>query len=64
MSNKEISPAKLQPLVKLYKDAYSYYKVHPELVKEIQISNPAVEDAAYTLVANALLNLDEVITKN
>jgi hypothetical protein len=62
--NKEISPAKLQPLVKLYKDAYSYYKVHPELVKEIQISNPAVEDAAYTLVANALLNLDEVITKN
>ena len=62
--NRQISSAKLQPLVKLYKDAYSYYKVHPELVKEIQISNPSVEDATYTLVANALLNLDEVITKN
>lgn len=62
--NKKITQAKLQPLVKLYKDAYTYYKVHPELVKEIQISNPTTEDAAFTLVANALLNLDEVITKN
>jgi hypothetical protein len=33
-------------------------------VKEIQIANPAVEDAAFTLVANAMLNLDVIITKN
>jgi hypothetical protein len=62
--NKPISPTLLQPLLKLYKDSQAYYKSHPELVKEIQIANPEVEDAAFTLVANAMLNLDVIITKN
>jgi hypothetical protein len=62
--NKPISPTLLQPLVKLYKDSKTYYKSHPELVKEIQVENPDVEDAAFALVANAMLNLDVIITKN
>jgi hypothetical protein len=62
--NKPISPTLLQPLVKLYKDSKTYYKSHPELVKEIQVENPNVEDAAFALVANAMLNLDVIITKN
>jgi hypothetical protein len=61
---KNIAPPKLQPLVKLYWDAHTYYRNHPELVKEVHIMKPSVEAAAFTLVANALLNLDEVITKN
>jgi hypothetical protein len=50
--------------VKLYKDSKTYYNSHPELVKEIQVENPDVEDAAFALVANAMLNLDVIITKN
>jgi hypothetical protein len=62
--NTDMSPTKLKPLLALYEESKKYYQNHPELVYEIQLSNPDAEDAAFTLVANAMLNLDEVITKN
>jgi hypothetical protein len=62
--NTDMSPTKLKPLLALYEESKKYYQNHPELVDEIQLSNPDAVDAAFTLVANAMLNLDEVITKN
>ena len=65
--NKNISPAKLQALIKLYHEAYSRMKNDKDKTCEIigeanWHDNP--ETAALVVVANAMLNLDEVITKN
>jgi len=64
---KPITPTKLEALKKLYDDAYSKMKNDKEKTCEIigeenEHNNP--ETAALVVVANAMLNLDEVITKN
>ena len=64
---KSISPAKLNALSSLYTTAYNKYKNDPKNTCEIigvndPHNNP--ETAALVIVANALLNLDEVVTKN
>jgi hypothetical protein len=64
---KPISPQKLQALTTLYQTAYTKYKADKEATCELigvndGHNNP--ETAALVVVANALLNLDEAITKN
>jgi hypothetical protein len=64
---KPISAAKLNALTALYNTAYNQYKNDPQNTCEIigvndLHNNP--ETAALVIVANALLNLDEVVTKN
>ncbi|MHA4810981.1 DUF1553 domain-containing protein [Flavitalea flava] len=62
-----IEPANLVILKKLYDKAYAAYSQKPELACEV-VGEPGVhanpETAACVVVAGALLNLDEVITKN
>jgi len=64
---KPITANKLQALKKLYGDAYTKMKNDKDKTCEIigemnEHDNP--ETAALVVVANAMLNLDEVITKN
>jgi hypothetical protein len=64
---KPIPPAKQEVLKHLYDTAYHQYKNDPdktcEMIGEKNIhDNP--ETAAWVVVASALLNLDEVVTKN
>ncbi len=65
--NKPISSAKLNALKKLYDDAYSKMKADKDKTCEIigeQNDHNNAETAALVVVANAMLNLDELITKN
>jgi hypothetical protein len=62
-----IAPQKLEALIKLYNSAYNKFKNDADKTCEIigmNSSNNNPETAALVVVANALLNLDEVITKN
>jgi hypothetical protein len=64
---KPITPTKLEALKKLYDEAYLKMKNDKEktcemIGEENEHNNP--ETAALVVVANAMLNLDEVITKN
>ncbi|MBS1946732.1 MAG: DUF1553 domain-containing protein [Bacteroidetes bacterium] len=64
---KPIAPGKLGALKKLYDDAYSKMKTDKnktnELIGELN-EHDDPETAALVVVANAMLNLDELITKN
>lgn len=67
MLYKPITIAKLQALENLYHSAYSKFKSDSEKTCEmIGVNNERnnAETAALVVVANALLNLDELITKN
>lgn len=62
-----IAPQKSEALVRLYNNAYNRFKNSPDKTCEIigvndSHNNP--KTAALVVVASALLNLDEVITKN
>ena len=64
---KEIDDKSLEALMKLYDTAYSQFKA--DISKATQLladknDNVNAETAALTIVANAMLNLDEVVTKN
>jgi mono/diheme cytochrome c family protein len=64
---KPIAPATLQTLVKLYNEALPKFKASKDMTCEMvgvmdEHNNP--ETAALIVVANAMLNLDELITKN
>ena len=64
---KSISPSKLSVLVKLYNESLQKFKKDRDKTCEMigvddKHNNP--ETAAMVVVANAILNLDEVITKN
>lgn len=64
---KPIPAAKLKVLTMLYNTAYTNYKNKPETACEMIGANDEhnhPETAALVVVANALLNLDEVVTKN
>ena len=65
---KKIPEQTLQSLVKLYQKALAKFKKDKTAAKEFsgeKNNNQAPEEkAALKLVANAMLNLDEVITKN
>ncbi len=64
---KPITPAKLQALKKLYDDAYSKLKNDKDKTCEmigVMDEHNNSETAALVVVANAMLNLDELITKN
>jgi hypothetical protein len=62
----------VRPLVELYQAAREKYQKHPQaaqqLVQGLSAKPPdtaeAVEWAAWTVVANVLLNLDETLCKN
>jgi hypothetical protein len=62
-----IAPQKLEAVVSLYNKAYNKFKNDTDRTCEIigvndRHNNP--KTAALVVVASALLNLDEVITKN
>jgi hypothetical protein len=62
-----IDEKSLRALVNLYNTAYSQFENDPEKTCEMMgemndDNNP--QTAALTVVANAILNLDEVVTKN
>ncbi|HEY0432616.1 MAG TPA: DUF1553 domain-containing protein, partial [Chitinophagaceae bacterium] len=62
-----ISQGKLSALMELYEDAYSKFKNDPDRTCEmIGVNNwhTNAQTAALVVVANALLNMDEAITKN
>ncbi len=64
-------PAEIERLAKLYESELSFYKINAEAAAKMatsQLGKPRdnadiAELAAWTVVANVLLNLDEVITK-
>jgi hypothetical protein len=61
---KELPPGKLAILNKLYEEAVSTYTTDTTSLKAFTKTPDATPQyAAMTVVANALLNLDEVITK-
>ncbi|TCD00844.1 DUF1553 domain-containing protein [Pedobacter psychroterrae] len=67
MMYKPISGAKLKILDNLYRTALNDYKIHPDKAKQIlggQLTDKYPETAALVIVANAMLNLDEAVTKN
>ncbi len=64
-------PEQVQPLLELYESEKAYYAAHPEEAKQLlenplhplpEEYNPA-ELAAWTVIANVLLNMDGVLTK-
>ncbi|WP_153797746.1 DUF1553 domain-containing protein [Foetidibacter luteolus] len=66
MLYKPIAPGKLQALVRLYNEALVKFKNNPKEVCEINggmNEHASAETAALIVVANAMLNLDEVVTK-
>ncbi|MEM6377790.1 MAG: DUF1553 domain-containing protein, partial [Bacteroidota bacterium] len=67
VTNKEISPKRLVALEALYQEARANYEKEPALAEAL-LAETIVEDpasfAALVLVANTILNLDEVIMKS
>ena len=62
---REPSAAKLNILKELYRKSEAYYQAKPEDILHItgNKETPDKHMASLTVVANAILNLDEVITK-
>lgn len=66
----EVSPDKLEALVKLYQETFEHYRAKPEEAAKLLGSSAAgapqqdATIAAYAVVASALLNLDEFLTKS
>ena len=62
-----ISKEKLEPLINLYQQALQQFKKDKKKTCEMigaSRSNNTPEKAALIVVANAMLNLDEFVTKN
>lgn len=61
----DIPVAKLQVLEKLYQDAYKRYGTQPEAAKQLLQGQEALpHNAALVMVANAIMNLDEFLSKS
>ncbi|MBC7629092.1 DUF1553 domain-containing protein [Ferruginibacter sp.] len=66
-TNHAIDEKSLQALLKLYNTAFSSFKSNGKKINKVMGINATAggaETAALTVVANVLLNLDEVVTKN
>lgn len=65
LTYRSISPKKLQVLLKLYQNSLIEYRKDPAATQKLLANdgNATPELAALTTTANALLNLDEVVTK-
>ncbi|MBO0938173.1 DUF1553 domain-containing protein [Fibrella sp. HMF5335] len=62
---RELAPKKLAILTKLYQDTEVYYAQNPaEAGKLLASATASPKQAALTVTANAMMNLDEVITKD
>lgn len=64
---KSIPDTKLKILGNLYRTALNDYKKHPDQARQLlggQQTDLHPETAALVVVANAMLNLDEAVTKN
>ena len=62
---RDLTPKKLAVLTKLYQDTEAYYAQNPaEAGKLLASANASPRLAALTVTANAMMNLDEVITKD
>ena len=60
---KKINNVKLQSLVNLYNNAINQYEDDPESLKEfLDIEDSDKHHAGLTIVANAIMNLDEFLT--
>ena len=67
MLYKLIEPAKLAALKNLYNTAYNQYRNNSTATSEIvgnKLTDNNASTAALVVVANAMLNLDEVVTRN
>lgn len=67
MLYKNIAPPKLQALLKLYNEALVAYKNNTTGICALNggmNTHATPETAALIVVANAMMNLDEVVTKN
>ncbi len=61
---RDLTPRKLAVLTRLYRTTEQHYKRHPdEATKLLDRSTATPQQAALTVTANTMLNLDEVITK-
>ncbi len=60
---KDIEPKKLTILTKFYQKALTNFQKNPEKIAELLKTKPSAENAALAVVCNAILNLDEVVTK-
>ena len=58
----DIAPEKLATLRTLYNEAKQYYQAYPEEVSKL-IGDGEADLAAMTVVASAIMNLDEFVTK-
>jgi hypothetical protein len=60
---KKINNVKLQSLVTLYNNAINQYEDDPESLKQfLDIEDTDKHHAGLTIVANAIMNLDEFLT--
>ena len=60
--SQDIAPEKLTALRTLYDEAAQYYQAHPEEVPKM-VGEENADLAAMTIVASAIMNLDEFVTK-
>ncbi len=71
-TGKPISPADLSLTLKTYEDMLTHYKANPKAATELIAVGESKADAslnpqelaAWTMIANLILNLDEVLSKN
>ncbi|MEJ1242322.1 DUF1553 domain-containing protein [Chryseolinea sp. T2] len=62
---REMAPSKRAVMERLYNDALAFYRTHDADAEKLMAKKgTSAEAAAITVVANALLNLDETIVKN
>lgn len=66
---RDLAEEKKEALRKLYDEAYTYYSTHAEALVQFNSDFRATEQgdvrvAAFSVVANALINLDEFLTKS
>ncbi|QJW92006.1 DUF1553 domain-containing protein [Spirosoma taeanense] len=61
---RELAPKKLAVLTRLYRTTEQYYRSKPDEAKKLlTLADATPQQAALTVTANTILNLDEVITK-